>query len=259
MTPPIDITQIIDLCFTAQFLVYGYMAFALYPYDDYAVAQRIKHAVSRQYVRTRRMLGMSYILLGIAAICGLHPALSVTDGGWQSPLVPTCLTLFFVSHARMLLSLCSWEPINRKTHLLCLLPLPVLCVLYGAFPAEGDVFAILQSVHLVLLIGYYTPLFYKAFEQLNRCCWDAVNETPDEIAEDYDCLPESMPWIGRRYKGLLIITLLGLFAYFLPLGWSSYIVAVLYVGYLFWFFYWVFQRFPRYSRTLFFYINEEDR
>lgn len=116
---------------------------------------------------------------------------------------------------------------QTKNDLLRLLPLPVLCALYAAFPAWGEAVAVLQSVHLVVLIGWYTPLFYKEYDNLNCCCWDAVNETPNDVAPDYDCLPESMPWIGRRYTGLLVITLLALLAHFLPYGWTAYVMAVL--------------------------------
>ena len=85
-----------------------------------------------------------------------------------------------------------------------------------------------------------------------------MNQTPDDIASDYDYLPKSMPWIKCLYKGLLIITLLALLAHFLPYGWTTYVAAVLFIGYLFWFFYWVFQRFPWFARSLFYYMNEEE-
>lgn len=259
MAATISIEQIIGMCFGAQFFVYGFMAFALYPYNDYYVAQRMKKTESRRYIGARRTLGAVYLLLSITAFLGLHPASGIIGtGGWQLPLVPACLTLFFAGHARMLLGLCDWAPSDCKVHLRHLLPLPVLCAVYAVCPAWGEVVAILQSVHLALLVGYYTPLFYREFNYLNNSCWDAVNETPDGIAEDYNCLPESMPWVGQRYQGLLVITVLGMLAYYLPYGWSMYVVAALFIGYLFWFFYWVFQRFPRFSRTLFFYMNEED-
>ena len=259
MTATIDINRMIEICFAAQFFVYGFMAFALYPYNDYDTAQRMKHTASKPYLRGRRALGVVYILLGIATLFGVYPASAATATGWQLPLVPACLTLFFTAHARLLGGLCDGEPTSHRNYALRLLPLPILCAVYAAFPAWGEAVAILQSVHLVLLIGWYTPLFYKKYAWLNSCCWDAVNETPDEIAPDYDCLPESMPWIGRRYKGLLVITLLALLAHFLPYKWSTYVVVALFTGYLFWFFYWVFLRFPRFARALFYYMNEEER
>ena len=257
MATTIDIDRMIEICFAAQFFVYGYMAFSLYPYNDYDVAPRMRHAGSTSYVRARRVLAVVYIFLGITALFGLCPA--SLSNGWASPLVPACLTLFFTAHAGMLLGLCDSAVSERKNHLIRLLPLPLLCAVYAVFPAWGETVAVLQSVHLVMLVGWYTPLFYKTYGDLNRSCWNAVNETPDDVAPDYDCLPESMPWIGRRYKGLLVITLLALLAYFLPYGWAAYVVAVLFTGYLFWFFYWVFQRFPRYSRALFYYMNEEEQ
>lgn len=258
MAATIDIDRIIEICFSAQYFVYGFMALALYPYNDYDVAQRMKNAVSKRYLHGRRVLGATYLLLGIAAIFGLYPATSAISADWQWHLVPACLTLFFVAHTAMLLGLCDWEPLDRKAHLLRLLPLPVLCAVYMIFPAWGEAVAVLQSIHLVLLIGYYTPLFYKEFAYLNRCCWDAVNNTPDEVACDYDCLPESMPWVGHCYKGLLVIILLALLTHFLTYDWCFYVVAALFVGYLFRFFYWVFLRFPRFSRTLFYYMKEEE-
>ncbi|WP_153837721.1 hypothetical protein [Bacteroides salyersiae] len=51
--------------------------------------------------------------------------------------------------------------------------------------------------------------------------------------------------------------MLALLAHFLPYDWSKYVAAVLFIGYLFWFFYWVFQRFPWFSRTLFYYMDKE--
>ena len=258
MTEAFSIEQIFGICFTAQFFIYGLMAFSLYPYDDYEVAERMRNTESKQYLHARRAFGMIYIFLAIAAFFGLHPAPALTIGGWQLFLIPACLTMFYVAHTWMLLGLCNWKPFNRKIHLLRLLPLPMLCVVYAIIPSWGEAVAVLQSVHLVLLIAWYTPLFYKRFIYLNSCCWDAVNKAPDEVASDYDCLPESMPWIGRRYQGLLVIVILALLIHFLPYGWGRYGVAVLVISYLFWFFYWVFQRFPRFARSLFYYMNEEE-
>lgn len=262
MAATIDIDRMIEICFAAQFFVYGYMALFLYPYNDYDAVLHMRHTGSKPYLRGRRVLAVVYIFLGIAAGFGLCPA-SPSNGsaadGWASPLVPACLTLFFTAHAGMLLGLCDYAITERKNDLFRLLPLPVLCALYAAFPAWSEAIAVLQSVHLVAFIGWYTPLFYRAYDNLNRCCWDAVNETSDDVAPDYDCLPESMPWIGRRYIGLLIITLLALLAHFLPYGWTAYVMAILFTGYLFCFFYWVFLRFPRFARALFYYMNEEER
>lgn len=265
MRTTINIEQIIGIAFMAEFFVYGLMAFTLYPYEDYGVAQRMQRAESKQYLHARRLLGVAYVILGMAALLGLHPASTATgagvwqfDTGWQFNLVPACLTLFFTAHARMLLGLCDWAPAHRLAHLLYLSPLPLLCAAYAVCPAWGEAVALLQSLHLVLLIGYYTPLFYRGYAYLDRSCRDAVNETPRAVAPDYDCLPESMPWVGRRYKVLLIITLLALLAHFLPFGWTAYVVVALFVGYIFWSFYWVFLRFPHYARALFYFMNEEN-
>lgn len=260
MEATIDIDRMIEICFAAQFFVYGYMALFLYPYNDYDTIPRMRHTGSKSYLRGRRVLAVVYIFLGIAAGFGLCPASPSNEsaaGVWASPLVPACLTLFFMAHTGLLLGVCDSTATGRKNYLLHLLPLSVLCVLYVVFPAWGEAVAVLQSVHLVALIGWYTPLFYKEYDNLNCCCWDAVNETSDDVAPDYDCLPESMPWIGRRYIGLLIITLLALLAHFLPYGWTAYVMAILFTGYLFCFFYWVFLRFPRFARALFYYMNEE--
>lgn len=35
MAATIDIERMIEICFAAQFFVYGYMALFLYPYNDY--------------------------------------------------------------------------------------------------------------------------------------------------------------------------------------------------------------------------------
>lgn len=35
MAATIDIDRMIEICFAAQFFVYGYMALFLYPYNDY--------------------------------------------------------------------------------------------------------------------------------------------------------------------------------------------------------------------------------
>lgn len=35
MEATIDIDRMIEICFAAQFFVYGYMALFLYPYNDY--------------------------------------------------------------------------------------------------------------------------------------------------------------------------------------------------------------------------------
>ena len=153
----IDIDRMIEICFAVQFFIYGYMAFFLYPYNDYGVVPHMKHAGSKSYLRSRRVLAVVYILLGIAALSGLWPA-SPADGrvgdSWASPLVPACLTLFFMAHAGMLLGLCDAAISNRKNCLLCLLPLTMLCALYAVFPVWGEAVSVLQSVHLVALIGW---------------------------------------------------------------------------------------------------------
>lgn len=135
----------------------------------------------------------------------------------------------------------------------------MLCVAYVNVPSWGEAVVVIQSVHLILLIGLYTPLFYKELNCLNNSYWNVVHETSDRVASDYKCLPESMPWVGRRYQGLLVITILAVLAHFLPYSWSIYVAAVLFISYLFWLFYWVFQRFSRFSRALFYYMNEEER
>lgn len=138
MAATIDIDRMIEICFAAQFFVYGYMALFLYPYNDYDAVLHMRHTGSKPYFRGRRVLAVVYIFLGIAAGFGLCPA-SPSNGsaadGWASPLVPACLTLFFTAHAGMLLGLCDYAITERKNDLLRLLPLPVLCALYAAFPA----------------------------------------------------------------------------------------------------------------------------
>lgn len=192
MAAIIDIDRMIEICFAAQFFVYGYMALFLYPYNDYDTVPRMRYSGSRSYLRSRRVLAVVYIILGIAAGFGLCPA-SPSNGsagdGWASPLVPASLTLFFIAHAGMLLGLCDSAISNRKNDLLRLLPLPLLCAIYAVFPAWGEAVSMLQSVHLVVLIGWYTPLFYKAYDNLNSCCWDAVNETPDDVAPTMTACP----------------------------------------------------------------------
>lgn len=181
MEATIDIDRMIEICFAAQFFVYGYMALFLYPYNDYDTIPRMRHTGSKSYLRGRRVLAVVYIFLGIAAgfgLCPASPSNGSAAGVWASPLVPACLTLFFMAHTGLLLGLCDSTATGRKNYLLHLLPLPVLCVLYVVFPAWGEAVAVLQSVHLVALIGWYTPLFYKEYDNLNCCCWDAVNETP---------------------------------------------------------------------------------
>ena len=268
MRTTINIEQIIGMAFVAEFIVFGFMALALSPYGDCGTAQRTGKGIScRRYLRARRLLGVTYILLAIAALPGLHTAAGgtgavaggwLTGAGWQFNLVPACLTLFFVAHVRMLLGLCGWAPTKRLAHLLRLLPLPVLCAVYAVHPAWGEAVAVLQSVHLALLVGYYTPLFYREHAWLDSNCWDAVNRTSEESAPRYDCLPESMPWVERRYTALLVITLLALPAHFLPYHRTDCIVALLIIGYVFWFFYWVFLRFPRFARSLFHFMDGDE-
>ena len=98
MAATIDIDRMIEICFAAQFFMYGYMALFLYPYNDYDAVPRMRHTGSKPYLRGRRVLAVVYIFLGIAAGFGLCPA-SPSNGsaadGWASPLVPACLTLFF--------------------------------------------------------------------------------------------------------------------------------------------------------------------
>ena len=88
MEATIDIDRMIEICFAAQFFVYGYMALFLYPYNDYDTAPRMRHTGSKPYLRGRRVLAVVYIFLGIVAGFGLCPA-SPSNGsgadGWASP------------------------------------------------------------------------------------------------------------------------------------------------------------------------------
>ena len=47
MAATIDIERMIEICFAAQFFVYGYMALFLYPYNDYDAAPRMRHTGSK--------------------------------------------------------------------------------------------------------------------------------------------------------------------------------------------------------------------
>lgn len=67
MEATIDIDRMIEICFAAQFFVYGYMALFLYPYNDYDTIPRMRHTGSKSYLRGRRVLAVVYIFLGIAA------------------------------------------------------------------------------------------------------------------------------------------------------------------------------------------------
>lgn len=74
MAATIDIDRMIEICFAAQFFMYGYMALFLYPYNDYDAVPRMRHTGSKPYLRGRRVLAVVYIFLGIAAGFGLCPA-----------------------------------------------------------------------------------------------------------------------------------------------------------------------------------------
>lgn len=119
----IGINRIIDFCFMAQFFVYGFMA--LYPYDDYKVAERMENTENKRYLHSCRAFGVIYIFLSIATFFGLHPAPVPTNGGLAAFSRSGMSYSAHVAHTWMLLGLCNWNLSTIKSmysvcyHYLC--------------------------------------------------------------------------------------------------------------------------------------------
>ncbi|MFT0568215.1 hypothetical protein ACMSEC_18715 [Bacteroides faecis] len=72
--------------------------------------------------------------------------------------------------------------------------------------------AYIQLCLLLLLIGYYTPAFFKEYADLTFFCGgDMCNGDPED-----DFLPESLPWISRLYVALLLLAIASAVGCFAP-------------------------------------------
>lgn len=248
-----DIMFAVRVCLAAVFLLCGVMMIIMPFYTDFRVAKRMRDSENRRYVRSRRWGGAAFVLFFVMAYFGLFPSQSMAAGGWQAALVPASITLLFGVVAEVLLGVCDWPVIKKRRHRIAWMPLPILCIVAVIEPQWSLVVAVLQSLHFVLLVAHYTPLCYTAFSNLDKNCWDAVNNTRDDVAEDYEELPESMPWLQRTYNGAMVVCLYCLFAYFWAVEWSVYVMTPLLVAFLIGFFNCTVLRYTRYSRILAYY------
>ena len=123
-----------------------------------------------------------------------------------------CVSLFFALHAEVLVGLCLPDRVVWRKRILWFVPLAVMCGVCLAWPQTATMLAYIQLCLLLLLIGYYTPAFFKEYADLTFFCGgDMCNGDPED-----DFLPESLPWISRLYVALLLLAIASAVGCFAP-------------------------------------------
>lgn len=247
MATTIDMPATAGALFFALFMTYGVMSLVLRPFESpLYVPEKLSKTVNRRYIQSRRLLAVIY--LGFAFAGWLVVPWGITaapDSGTLAFVCLTCLNLFFTLHAEVLVGLCHLEPFVWRKRLVWLLPTFILCGICLLFPQAVTILAYIQLFILLLLIGYYTPAFFRAYADLTFLCGSDVGGD-DEVFY----LPEHMPWISRLYVALLLLTVLTTVCCFVPGGWHTWLLIVLYVVYTGWFMNRVLFTYPLYSKML---------
>ena len=182
-----DLPVIAGIIAATVFATYAVISLTQRPYESpQYVTAKMKSTVNHRYIQSRRLLAVVYIAFAVA--------------GWfvVPPLV--CVSLFFALHAEVLVGLCLPDRVVWRKRILWFVPLAVMCGVCLAWPQTATMLAYIQLCLLLLLIGYYTPAFFKEYADLTFFCGgDMCNGDPED-----DFLPESLPWISRLYVALLL-------------------------------------------------------
>lgn len=226
------------------FATYAVISLTQRPYESpQYVTVKLKSTVNRRYIQSRRLLAVVYTAFAIAGWFVVPPLVTASDDGRLPFVCLVCVSLFFALHAEVLVGLCLPDRIVWRTRIVWLLPLPMMCGVCLVWPQTATVLAYIQLCLLLLLIGYYTPVFFREYADLTFICGL-------DVGDETDMLPEHMPWISHLYVALLLLTVLSAVCCFAPCGWHIWLLFALDIAYVVWFMNRVLFTYTLYSKML---------
>ena len=177
------------------------------------------------------------VIAGIIAstVFATYAVISLIMRPYESPQYVTAKMKSTVNHRYV------W-----RKRILWFVPLAVMCGVCLAWPQTATPLAYIQLCLLLLLIGYYTPAFFKEYADLTFFCGeDMCNGDPED-----DFLPESLPWISRLYVALLLLAVGSAVGCFAPRVWYAWLLFALYIAYVVWFINRVVSTYTVYSKKI---------
>ena len=229
------------------FATYAVISLIMRPYESpQYVTAKMKSTVNHRYIQSRRLLAVVYIALAIAGWFVVPPLVTASADDRLPFVCLVCVSLFFALHAEVLVGLCLPDRVVWRKRILWFVPLAVMCGVCLAWPQTATPLAYIQLCLLLLLIGYYTPAFFKEYADLTFFCGeDMCNGDPED-----DFLPESLPWISRLYVALLLLAVGSAVGCFAPRVWYAWLLFALYIAYVVWFINRVVSTYTVYSKKI---------
>lgn len=206
----------------------------------------MKSTVNHRYIQSRRLLAVVYIALAIAGWFVVPPLVTASADDQAPVRLPRVREPVFRPARRGTRRLCLPDRVVWRKRILWFVPLAVMCGVCLAWPQTATPLAYIQLCLLLLLIGYYTPAFFKEYADLTFFCGeDMCNGDPED-----DFLPESLPWISRLYVALLLLAVGSAVGCFAPRVWYAWLLFALYIAYVVWFINRVVSTYTVYSKKI---------
>lgn len=242
-----DLPVIAGIIASTVFATYAVISLIMRPYESpQYVTAKMKSTVNHRYIQSRRLLAVVYIALAIAGWFVVPPLVTASADDRLPFVCLVCVSLFFALHAEVLVGLCLPDRVVWRKRILWFVPLAVMCGVCLAWPQTATPLAYIQLCLLLLLIGYYTPAFFKEYADLTFFCGeDMCNGDPED-----DFLPESLPWISRLYVALLLLAVGSAVGCFAPRVWYACLLFALYIAYVVWFINRVVSTYTVYSKKI---------
>lgn len=242
-----DLPVIAGIIASTVFATYAVISLIMRPYESpQYVTAKMKSTVNHRYIQSRRLLAVVYIALAIAGWFVVPPLVTASADDRLPFVCLVCVSLFFALQAEVLVGLCLPDRVVWRKRILWFVPLAVMCGVCLAWPQTATPLAYIQLCLLLLLIGYYTPAFFKEYADLTFFCGeDMCNGDPED-----DFLPESLPWISRLYVALLLLAVGSAVGCFAPRVWYAWLLFALYIAYVVWFINRVVSTYTVYSKKI---------
>ncbi len=242
MNEALTLSDILSVVYSSFLLTGGLLCFFLRPMEDaYELSDDMRRTVNRRYIIMRHIVGACLLLFAAAGYMGKSPAESNVLNAY-----PLYITLMFVVYAEAILTMCDAVIDTRRlVKRLCLLiPLVPLAVLAVRQP-EGVAIVYAGWSYLILLSGVYTMRFFSSYKFLSDSCCNTI-----ELGDDYDRLPDSMPWVARLYIGAVMLSVFSSLSALVESEWSMWLSVAAHIVYFVCFLAHFIFTFPLYSKVL---------